>query len=214
MSGPRLTVQQIYKGAQTPTSWLLSGERIRDAAEVIIGTEVAKEIPYFRAHEEAVQIALSIACTGSNKSGQAEIKCDPPNYPPAQLLYAYAMENLLKGLIVANNPAVVDENKISSQLKSHDLIQLSASAGVTVHVEEEPVLAALSELSVWAARYPVATRKEDYVGRENPHAMLDYGSRHVIMRRFFDRIHAELTAKLSRAPSRYDVVVVFRQPGT
>jgi len=91
---------------------------------------------------------------------------------------------------------------------------LSAAAGVTLHVEEQPILAALSDLSVWAGRYPVASRKEDYFGKENPHAMLDYGSKHVIMRRFFDRVRADLEAKLPGAASRYDVVVVFRPPGT
>jgi hypothetical protein len=210
----RLTIQQIYKAAQNPTSWLLSAERLRDAAEVIINAEVVREIPYFLAYDKATQDALSIACTGANKSGQAEIRSDPPNYPPAQLLYAYAMENVLKGLIVANDPSVVDENKISKSLKSHALVELSASAGITVHIEEAPVLAALSDLSIWTARYPVATRKEDYIGKENPHAMLDYGSRHAIMRRFFDRVYAELKGRLPRAPSRHDVVVVFRPLGT
>jgi hypothetical protein len=214
MSDARLTMAHMYKAAQNPTSWLLSAEQLRDAAEVIINAEVAREMPYFRAYDEAAQDALSIACTGTNESGHAEIKSDPPNYPPAQLLYAYAMENVLKGLIVANDTSVVNENKISKRLQSHDLVELSARAGVTVHAEERPVLIALSDLSVWAARYPVATRKEDYIGKENPHAMLDYGSRHAIMRRFFDRVNAELKGKLPRAPSRHDVVVVFRPLGT
>lgn len=214
MTGARLTLQAMYRAAQNPVGWLISAERLRDAAEVILKAEVVKEIPYFRAHDEATQEALSIACTGSNKSGHAEIKCDPPNYPPAQLLYAYAIENLLKGLIVANDASAVDENSISKRLKSHDLLTLATDAGVTVHVEEQPILAALSDLSVWAGRYPVASRKEDYFGKENPHAMLDYGSRNVIMRRFFDRLHGELEAKLPHAPSRHEAVVVFRPPGT
>ena len=133
MNDARLTLQRMYKAAQNPTSWLLSAERLRDAAEVIINAEMAREIPYFRAHDEATREALALACTGTNKSGYAEIKSDPPNYPPAQLLYAYAIENVLKGLIVANDVSVVDENKISKPLKSHDLIELSTSAGVTVH---------------------------------------------------------------------------------
>jgi hypothetical protein len=214
MNGARLTLQQVYRAGQKPTSWLRSAERLRDAAETILSAEVVKEIPYFRAHEEATQQALSIACTGTNKAGHAEIPCDPPNYPPAQLLYAYAIENVLKGLIVAKDATIVDENIISKKLKSHDLIELSAAAGVTVHVEEQPILAALSDLSVWAGRYPVASRKEDYFRKENPHAMLDYGSKHVIMRRFFDRVRADLGPKLTGAASRYDVVVVFRPPGT
>lgn len=212
MTGARLTPQKVYRAAQNPANWLLSAERLRDAAEAILKAEVVKEVPYFRAHDEATQEALSIACTGSNKSGHAEIKCDPPNYPPAQLLYAYAIENVLKGLIAANDPTVVDENKFSARLKGHDLIKLTADAGETVHVEERPILEALSDLSMWAGRYPVALRKEDYIGKENANAMLDYGSRNVIMRRFFDRVHAKLEAKLSRAPSRYEAVVVSARP--
>lgn len=214
MAGARLTPQQVYRAAQNPVSWLISAERLRDAAEAIINAEVVKEVPYFRAHDEATQEALSIACTGSNEAGHAEIKNDPPNYPPAQLLYAHAIENVLKGLIVVNDPTVVNENKFSARLKGHDLVRLAADAGETVHVEEQQVLEALSDLSIWAGRYPVALRKEDYIGKENANAMLDYGSRNVIMRRFFDRVHGALEAKLPHAPSRYEVVVVFRPPGT
>jgi hypothetical protein len=52
---------------------------------MIIRGEVVCEIPYFWAHDEATHEALAIACSGSNTSGHAEIKCNPPNYPPAQL---------------------------------------------------------------------------------------------------------------------------------
>lgn len=214
MTGARLTRQVMYRAAQNPGNWLSSGERLRDTAEIILSQEMAKEVPYFRAHEAATQQALAMAYSGTNDAGSAEITCEPPNYPPAQLLYAYAIENVLKGLIVVNDATVVDENKINKRLKSHDLIELSGDAGVKVHIEEQPVLAALSDLSIWAGRYPVALTKEDYFGKENPHAMLDYGSRNVIMRRFLGRIFKELEAKLPRTPGRFEVVVVFRQPGT
>jgi hypothetical protein len=214
MAGARLTPQQMYKAVQNPASWLLSAERLRDAAEIILKHEWAQEIPYFRAYEAATQEATAIAYSGTNKSGHAEILSPPPNYPPAQLLYAYAIENVLKGVIVANDATVIDENKISKKLQSHDLIQLSDAAELQVHKEERLLLAGLSDLAVWAGRYPVATRKEDYIGKENPNAMLDYGSQHVIMRRFFDRIFKVLEGKLPRQPGRFEAIVVFRQPGT
>ncbi len=113
---PKLTPQAIFKTAQNPSAWFLSGERLRNAAEIILKNEQAQEVPYFRAHEEAVQYAQAIAYSGTNQDGVAEIECQPPNYPPAQLLYAYAIENVLKGLIVANNPNVVNENRLSRQL--------------------------------------------------------------------------------------------------
>ena len=214
MGGAQLTLPAVYRAGQKPVCWLLSAERLRDAAEVILSAEVVKEIPYFRAHEEATRRALSIACTGTNEAGHAEIPCDPPNYPPAQLLYAYAIENALKGLIVADDAAVLDENSISKKLKSHDLIELSAAAGVTVHVEEQPILAALSDLSVWAGRYPVASRKEGLFREgKSPRDARD-PVKHVIMRRFFDRVRADLDAKLPGPASWCDVVVVFRPPGT
>jgi hypothetical protein len=79
MAGARLTLEAMYRAAQRPLSWLISAERLRDAAEVIIRCEVVGEIPYFRAHDEATHEALAIACSGSNTSGHAEIKCNPPN---------------------------------------------------------------------------------------------------------------------------------------
>ncbi len=127
-----------------------------------------------------------------------------------EVLYAYAIENVLKGIIVANNPSIANQNKIDSQLKSHDLVELAGLADVTVHGQERPVLQALSELAVWAGRYPVALTKEEFVGRPNPDEMLDYGALNVVMRQFFDRVFAVLVVKLPQRHGRFSAVVVFR----
>ena len=50
-----VTAQDMFKAAQRPIGWLLSAERLRDAAEAILKDEVQYEIPYFRAYEAAVQ---------------------------------------------------------------------------------------------------------------------------------------------------------------
>src|SRR5262249_58181812 len=90
-------------------------------------------------------------------AGVAEIKAIAPNYPPAQLLYAYAIENVLKGLIVSKRPDLIQERKLDDELKNHDLNELAEKAEVTVDERDErPVLEALSKLSIWAGRYPVA----------------------------------------------------------
>ena len=103
MGGAQLTLQAVYRAGQKPVC--LASER-RTAARCRRShtqRRGGERDPVFYAHEEATQEALSIACTGTNEAGHAEIPCDPPNYPPAQLLYAYAIENALKGLIVAND---------------------------------------------------------------------------------------------------------------
>ncbi len=129
----------------------MSAERLRDAAEIILRHEVEKEIPYFRAHAASVQQAT--AYSEGLDAGVTEIQALAPNYPPAQLLYAYAIENVLKGLIVASRPRLIEERELNGELKSHDLLKLADKASFAVHVQEKPVLLALSKLSIWAGRY-------------------------------------------------------------
>lgn len=215
MTEQEFFARDIYKAAQSPSAWLISAERLRDAAEAILQHEVQFEIPYFRAHDEAVQQALAIACTGDNTAGSAEITCRAPNYPPAQVLYAYALENVLKGLVVANDPGLIDGDKLNRTLQSHDLAALAMTAAFQVYVQEEPVLAALSRLSIWAGRYPVALHQREYIGAPNSDELLDYGSRNPIMRRVFDRAIKALEGRLRKPlENRYGAVVVFRPPGT
>lgn len=207
-----VTPQMLYAAAQNPAGWFFSARRLRDAAEIILQHEVAQEIPYGLAYEEASREAIATAWTGTNEAGHAEIKCVPPNYMPAQLLYAFAIENLLKGLIMANNPGLAGEEKISKSVKSHDLLALAEQVGVEIAVQEVPVLKSLSDIAIWAGRYPVAARREEHEGKENPNRLLDWGSQHPIMRAFFNRAADELKSKLRPDLSFYDVVVSFRPP--
>lgn len=208
---------EMFKSAQMPFAWLLSAERLRDAAEVILLQEQAKEVPYFQAYADAQQEALVDALSPGNSSGIAEIKAVPPNYPPAQLFYAYAIENVLKGLIIANTPTLAGEVRLDGQLKSHDLIELSRIANFTVHVHEELILKRLSQVSVWAGRYPVALSKHQYANADskNPDELLDYGSAHPHMSRFFERAREQLESRLPHPiESRFCRLVVTRPPGT
>jgi hypothetical protein len=215
MASGTLTPQQIFRGAQGPAIWLLRAESLRDSAEIIIRHEDGYLIPYLRAYDGAMKAAMGRAYAEGEKAGHAEIRARTPNYPPAQLLYAYAIENALKGLMVANDPNLINGNKLDVALRDHNLLALAQRANFTVHVQENPVLAALSKLSVWAGRYPVALHVGDFVGTPNRDELMDYGSHHSIMRAFFDRAIETLEGKLSEPlGSRFGSVVIFRQPGT
>ncbi len=207
--------KEQFKAAQQPAAWLLSAERLRDAADAILKHELPAEVPYFQAHKIAEEEAVAAAYSEGNDAGIAEIKAIPPNYPPAQLTYAYAIENVLKGLIVSMRPALIQERELDGELATHNLIKLAEKAKFTVHVEERPVLEALSQLSIWAGRYPVARTRREFVGTPNADELLDYGSAHPIMRAFFERAHKELESRLpQQVGSRFGSLVVFRQPGT
>lgn len=207
--------EDTFRAAQSPGLWLLSAERLRDGAEAILAHEQAFEIPYFQAHNAATHKAMVIASTEGNDSGVADIEARVPNYPVAQLLYAYALENLLKGIRVAKYPSLISRGKLNRKLASHDLVALAQDAGFVLHIQEVAVAEALSKLSVWAGRYPVALLEAEYASTPNADELLDYGSRHPTVRAIYSRGHADLTALLpTPIPNRHGAVVVFRQPGT
>jgi hypothetical protein len=207
--------KQLYKAAQHPIGWLHSAERLRDAADAILKHELPAEIPYFKAYEVAQHEAVAEAYSEGNNAGNAEIRAIPPNYPPAQLLYAYAIENVLKGIIIAKSPGLIEDRELSGELTSHNLIKLADKAGFTVHVQERGVLEALYQLSVWAGRYPVARTRREHIGTPNSDELLDYGSAHPVMKGFFERARKELEGMLPQPiGSKYGSLVVTRQPGT
>jgi hypothetical protein len=79
---PKQFSRDLFKAAQHPVGWLLSAERLCDAAEVILRQEVAQEVPYFRAHSQAVEQAMAEAYSEDCDAGAAEVFTLPPNYHP------------------------------------------------------------------------------------------------------------------------------------
>ncbi|KFG67124.1 hypothetical protein [Microvirga sp. BSC39] len=208
-----LSPTAFFKAAQSPGNWFLSAERLRDAAEIILRDQLAEEQPYFAAVHKAGEEAQAAAIHDPSGSADAEITYLPPNYLPAQLLYAYAMENALKGLMVARNPELIVPGSISKRLQSHKLVRLAEAAQFSLAHQEKLVLLALTHIAEWAGRYPVASTVDKHAADRplgsDPQEMLDWGSRHPIMRRCFDRMMQELEQALPRLPQRYGVVVVL-----
>jgi hypothetical protein len=144
--------KQTFKAGQQPAAWLRSAGRLRDAAEVILKQELPAEGSYSQALQDADDEAVAESVRNDTGVGDAEIKAIAPNYPPAQLLYAYGIENVLKGLIVFKRPDLIQEHELHGELTTHDLNELAKKAKVTVEQHERPVLEALTNLSKWAGR--------------------------------------------------------------
>ena len=216
-TAPLTTPADAFEAQQKTVMWFLSAKRLQSAAEIILCDQVKHELPFARAVDDASKQALTIATNANDGVGRAEIQYEPPNYLPGQLLYAFAMENALKGLQIARNSGLILPNKLSKSIKSHDLIKLANDAKFPVFPQEEPALKALTHISIWAGRYPVAADLNDYRSKDNPiplgldpDALLDWGSQHPIIRSCFDRMLTELRSLLRTAPTRFGSVVVFR----
>ena len=178
-----LSPSEYFRIAQAPVMWFQSAQKLRSAAEIIISNQQEQERPYFRAVDDAGVHAAWLAQSAPEGTASVDILCEPPNYLPAQLLYAFAIENALKGLMLACDPELVGAEKLSKPVKTHDLVVLAKDAGFTLAVQEVPVLNALSRIAEWAGRYPVAAALKDYAKTGNSHpialvadALLDWGS--------------------------------------
>jgi hypothetical protein len=212
IENPERWPEELFKAAQQPHAWLSTAEQLATAAELILQDQVQHETPYFRAYDVARQEALSAACASPEAgAGSAEIRCEPPNYLPAQMLYAFALENVLKGLLIAKNSDLAGKRKLSREITSHKLVDLAEKASFDVGGQELSVLRDLSQIAIWAGRYPVAI-KLDPAGKPplgDPHTLLDYGAHHPTMRRIFKRAAEELEKRLPGPRSRFGVVVMF-----
>jgi hypothetical protein len=92
--------------------------------------------------------------------------------PASYLLRGLAIENLLKGLLVARDPSQVRRAiRWNVSRGGHDLVQLSRLAGLDIDEDEQRVLDALTEAVIWAGRYPVPRNHEGLPGFGIPTGM-------------------------------------------
>ncbi|HUW62154.1 MAG TPA: hypothetical protein VMZ06_14220 [Candidatus Bathyarchaeia archaeon] len=76
--------------------------------------------------------------------------------PSFLLLAGLALENALKGLLISNDPSIVDF-KVKWDIGSggHDLGTLIKSIGLSPTSDEKEFLDALTQAVLWSGRYPV-----------------------------------------------------------
>jgi hypothetical protein len=81
------------------------------------------------------------------------------------LLLGLAFENLIKGVYVAQNPALVDRTRLDRsfwQADSGHGIKDFAKALTRLEPDEEELLDRLQEYVVWAGRFPIPTKSGRY----------------------------------------------------
>lgn len=86
-------------------------------------------------------------------------RTSPPNPLSAYfMLVAYALENLLKALVIRENRNNFRNRlfrKLPRVVKTHNLRYLAKEANVPITLVEEDLLHRLSRQSTWAGRYPI-----------------------------------------------------------
>ena len=71
------------------------------------------------------------------------------------MLAGFAIEALLKGIVIARDPSTVSDGRFPKWLLNHDLARLMKRANVSLTEDEAQLVRRLAEAVQWRGRYPV-----------------------------------------------------------
>jgi len=150
--------QLMFKyGFIEPSSWIRKAARLKYAADRLFDIY---ETSNARFHERFTDEAE--AGTGPvtvwHATPQVELGKDIADISLLTeycLLMGYAIENLLKGLLMAIHPECFKPDTKVTAVQGHSLIKLCNRCSVALTPDEEDLLTRLTEHIVWVAKYPV-----------------------------------------------------------
>jgi hypothetical protein len=141
---------KVFQAAHQPRAWYAVARRLRSSAQAIF----ERENPVARRHYDEFQ-RLGTLAVGSDITDQYdEIQYPFPNFDSAHMLIAFAIENLLKGLMVAKGIATLSKQELPKILKTHSLARLHQLA-IPRAVVPMYALDMLSYMAEWRGRYPL-----------------------------------------------------------
>ncbi len=81
---------------------------------------------------------------------------------PVMLMYGLSFENIIKGLLISEEPTLLQGGKLSKHLLGHDLVKLADRLqSIQLIAEERELLALLSDVVPYHGRYPVPRNAQD-----------------------------------------------------
>jgi len=152
-----------FRFAQEPRMWHATGEDLVSAAEALVSSAMTKVAAYELAEKRALAECERIGAENGRGEGVAVIDAEPPDFLPAFLLYGYALENFLKGIIVAKDPSKIGTEKIGIPA-IHSLVALAEETGFEIGYRDQDNLERLTVITTWSGRYPVARSVEKWQG--------------------------------------------------
>ncbi|WP_132982813.1 hypothetical protein [Thermomonas haemolytica] len=141
---------QQFVAFASPISWHRSSQHLHRAANVVV--------------EQVVRDWQDQVATGQRLRTPDDLsKPHLDIFKQFFLLAAFALENVLKGIVVGANPTLVHEGTLQGILTSHDLVALCRRASISLTPEESRFCELASSASVSWGRYPVSTKAHQNV---------------------------------------------------
>ena len=129
-----------------PSSWLEHAEELRDAAELI-----------WKRHDDGLRVGITLDSAFTPVDDARRFSEVSRTY---MLLAGFALENLIKGLLVYQDPSHVNRGVLSDDLKSHNLVTLASKLkGLALSPAERQFChTATSAIPYWG-RYPIPLKR-------------------------------------------------------
>jgi hypothetical protein len=135
--------EQFHFGALIPERWVTQAHRLKDSADLLY----AAYLDDLRRFGKTQNISSLKNLT---------------HVIPATFLYGLAIENLLKAILMKNEPDRVSEGKLRKWPSGgHDLIALATTSRIELTAEERDLLQRLTHFIRWAGRYPIPMKLDD-----------------------------------------------------
>jgi hypothetical protein len=198
-------LQKNFEYYQEWHHWLGKADKLKRAALILYQAD----LPDLRLYDAAYKTALAEI----GEEGRAPVRHPHPDMLPAFSLFGSALESVFKGLMVSKNPGLIGADKLSPSLKSHDLVQLANDAGLPLSESETSLLAWVSEVVIWKARYSVPTNTkygDAFFHRLDNISLPDAEACIEALESIFDRTKAALPP-LERVSEGFDLVVSWKE---
>lgn len=158
---PRPDPTPDLAAAKNPGAWIGVADRLKRSAEVLMD---AHHATWSRLLEAQGGRPFTAAYAASDQSDL--ISQTFWHNAASVMLSGFALENLLKGILVTRDPTRVGSaEKLFNW--DHDLIRLSADAKVALTPAQKRVMGRLTDYTTWAGRYPVANKAAGMAPRQN-----------------------------------------------
>lgn len=104
------------------------------------------------------------------------------------LLAGLALENLVKGICIKNDPTIVSQQKVEWGRSGHELTDLFDKAGITLDTDELRFIEKLQEFVLWVGRYSLPKRASDYTKRSDQTPMVGMPGDKMMFEQVYGRV--------------------------
>jgi hypothetical protein len=139
--------KQLFIRDASPANWLELGQELRDAAEELS-----------RANSDSLRLEANL----DGKQHLTDYDIKPGMSRPYLLLAGFAIENVLKGILVAADPSHISTGLLSNGLKTHNLLALASKIpSLVLSPDEQQFCDVATKAIPYWGRYPTPLRSSD-----------------------------------------------------